>query len=70
MAACSSPAPTIFPVRGSVEQVKTWVELLAGMEIDDREMEKILDGTRLQERRRRLAHLGGSPLRPSARVGE
>jgi WD40 repeat protein len=58
------------PVRGSVEQVKTWVELLAGMEIDDRDMEKLLDGAGLQERRRRLAEFGGSPLATSARPGE
>jgi WD40 repeat protein len=49
------------PLPGEVEQVRCWVEVLTGMELDASGVARNLDPTRLMQRRRRLQELGGPP---------
>jgi WD40 repeat protein/serine/threonine protein kinase len=53
------PAPT--PVSGSVERLKLWVHVITGVELDEYGGVRPLDAAAWQERRRRLAELGGPP---------
>jgi hypothetical protein len=49
------------PVAGTPERVRPWVELLTGMELDAQGALTSLGAEPVQERRRRLDELGGSP---------
>jgi WD40 repeat protein len=48
-------------VRGDVTRVRLWVELLTGMKLEENGEFVILDHEQLDDRRRRLAALGGRP---------
>jgi WD40 repeat protein len=52
------------PVAGSLEQVRLWVEVLAGKELDSEGAVHDLSADDLGERRRRLEELGGPPQIP------
>jgi hypothetical protein len=50
-----------LPVAGDVDRVVLWVEVLAGMTLDEEEMHRWLTADTWAARRRRLAELGGPP---------
>jgi WD40 repeat protein len=52
------------PIRGDVERIKMWVEVITGFELGDDGTLRALDGASWKERRDRLRKLGGPPLRP------
>jgi hypothetical protein len=49
------------PVGGTVEQLRCWVELLTGSQLDDHGAAGKLDAEALGQRRERLGELGGPP---------
>ena len=51
--------PRPAPMKGSVEQIVLWVQVITGMELTDDGAVRGLDGTTWLERRRRLEELGG-----------
>jgi WD40 repeat protein len=51
------------PVRGEPERIMLWAQVITGLEVDDLTAVRFLDAKTWQERRHRLANLGGSPLR-------
>jgi WD40 repeat protein len=57
------PVPT--PVEGDVERLTLWVQVLTGMELDDRGGARLLDNRTWHERRQRLQSLGGPPPQPA-----
>jgi hypothetical protein len=50
------------PVEGEEERVLRWVQVMTGMELDERAAERLLDIRAWEERRQRLTELGGPPL--------
>jgi WD40 repeat protein/tRNA A-37 threonylcarbamoyl transferase component Bud32 len=57
--------PVPAPVEGDVERVMLWVQVLTGLELDDRGGARVLDNQTWLERRQRLQALGGPPPRPA-----
>jgi WD40 repeat protein len=51
------------PVRGRVERVRLWVEVLTGMELGQNGVVRNLDAKTLEQRRQQLRQLGGQPDR-------
>jgi WD40 repeat protein len=49
------------PVTGTVERIRSWVELLAGMELDSRGVVSALSPESLSSRRQQLDEQGGPP---------
>lgn len=49
------------PIQGPAAKVRLWVQVMTGMEMDDRQKPRWLDEPTWQERRRQLADLGGGP---------
>jgi hypothetical protein len=49
------------PVGGTAEQVRLWVEVLTGWELDEARAARTIREPELEQRRRRLAELGGPP---------
>jgi WD40 repeat protein len=49
------------PVRGHVERVQLWIQVITGFELDDDGELRALDGRLWKERRARLHELGGPP---------
>ena len=47
---------------GELERVATWVEVLTGLELDERGSARVLDSTTWLQRREKLKQLGGSPV--------
>jgi WD40 repeat protein len=54
--------PVPAPVPGKPERVSLWVQLITGMELDEKGAVGIVDAEAWQERRQRLQELGGPPL--------
>jgi WD40 repeat protein len=54
------PVPLV--VDGSPERIKLWIQVLTGAQLDQQGTVQALDAKTWQERRRRLAKLGGPPL--------
>ena len=52
------------PLAGTVERIRLWVELLAGMELDDRGVVSVLAPADLKRRQQQLALMGGPPPIP------
>jgi WD40 repeat protein len=50
------------PVRGEVERVRLWTQVITGMELDQHGAAHVLDAATWEQRRQRLLELGGSPL--------
>ncbi len=50
-----------WPIRGNVERVRIWVEVITGSELNEDGSFRALDGRVWQERRARLRALGGAP---------
>jgi hypothetical protein len=48
------------PLAGGPEQVRRWVEVLTGLELDAEGAVRKLDAEALRQRRERLGQLGGS----------
>jgi WD40 repeat protein len=57
------------PLAGSVERIRLWVELLAGMEVDSRGVVSVLGPDAVRRHHERLDELGGPPGIPSAGNG-
>jgi WD40 repeat protein len=54
--------PVPPPVAGEAEQVRVWVEVLTGLELDEDGVIRTLDAPTWEQRRRRLERLGGPPM--------
>jgi WD40 repeat protein len=50
------------PVEGTAEEIRLWVEVLTGRELDEARAARPLGEAEREERRRQLAVLGGPPL--------
>jgi eukaryotic-like serine/threonine-protein kinase len=50
------------PVQGDVDRITLWLQVLTGMELDENDVFHVLDAAEWQERRQRLAELGGAPV--------
>jgi WD40 repeat protein/serine/threonine protein kinase len=53
--------PSPLPADVTVERIVLWAEAITGMELDDDDVPRELDDPSWQQRRRRLAELGGPP---------
>jgi WD40 repeat protein len=51
------------PVPGGVEQIRLWVEVLSGKEMQPDGAVRVLDAAQWEERLQRLQTLGGAPVR-------
>jgi WD40 repeat protein len=49
------------PVRGDVDRIQLWAQVLTGVELDAQGDYRVLDAAIWQERRRRLSQIGGPP---------
>jgi WD40 repeat protein len=49
-----------IPVEGDVERIGLWVQVITGAELDEKGGFQFLDASTWQERRKRLAELGGA----------
>jgi WD40 repeat protein len=49
------------PVRGEVDRIQLWIQVLTGIELDPQGDYRVLDAAIWQERRERLRQLGGPP---------
>ncbi len=52
---------TPSPLRGDVERISLWAEVVTGMDLDDTGTVRVLDGAAWRKRRLRLQELGGPP---------
>lgn len=50
------------PVNGAAQRLALWVQVMTGMEMDDRQTPRWLDASTWHQRRRQLADLGGPPI--------
>jgi WD40 repeat protein len=55
------------PLPGDPPRLAAWIESATGLELDDRDAIRVLDGDAWRDRRRRLKQLGGPPPDPSPR---
>ena len=51
----------VQPLPGDVKQIRCWVEVVTGMELDPHGGARVLDAPAWQERRKLLEQLGGPP---------
>jgi tetratricopeptide (TPR) repeat protein len=55
------------PLPGDPPRLAAWIEAATGLELDDRDAIRVLDGDAWRDRRRRLEQLGGPPPDPAPR---
>jgi WD40 repeat protein/serine/threonine protein kinase len=55
------------PLPGDPPRLAAWIESTTGLELDDRDSIRVLDGDAWRDRRRRLEQLGGPPPDPAPR---
>jgi tetratricopeptide (TPR) repeat protein len=55
------------PLPGDPPRLAAWIESATGLELDDRDAIRVLDGDAWRDRRRRLEELGGPPPDPAPR---
>jgi eukaryotic-like serine/threonine-protein kinase len=56
------------PLLGDLTRLAVWVEAATGLELDDRDSIRVLDGDAWRDRQRRLEQLGGPPPDPEPRL--
>jgi hypothetical protein len=55
------------PLAGDPDRITCWLQVLTGMELDEREALRLLDAGSWQERRRQLQEWGGPPNQAAPR---
>ena len=49
-------------LQGHEQRIAVWTQVITGMELDDGDVARVLDGATWHQRRRRLDELGGPPV--------